>query len=321
MYSIQVTVKGRSEEEAREIGALLEVALQHLSAGLDLSPLRSIIVAADFDAELATIRTSSGNPVTYTKEEYARAYAKLVHLVKDGQFEMVLVLDPFIVDTLMSSKEDSVRFGLHMIRHELCHVHDGHVKSKCLSEYWLKHKLSGVAGFFFPIAEGIWSEYYATRHSTGTADQNSILNYVENLAEGLDRTKKIITEEITNYRTPGADLDHLVNTAIRHGGFLLTSAAYVHGYLAGLQQDLDSLSPQTDRLLKGSYFLSTWKKMGQVLTNMHDAYPSQWKSLSVYDGLMELAGEFFTGMGLEFEELPDKQVYVHVPYSPDTMPG
>ncbi len=310
----QVIIKGHPPKETHVLKTVIrDLVVRLRKQPLDLARLESIIITKDYEGELATFQTVSGNPLVYTNEEYARGHGQVVSQVRDGELSMTVLLDDVLCRKLLSAQEDSVRFAIHMLHHELCHVHDINHKSRCLSKYWLNYRVHGLDAHLLPIAMGIWDEYFACRYSAGTADTTSVSNYVSSLADAVRRTRNLVKETIREYRTD-LDIGRLMEVALRHGGFLLKTAAYVHGYLAGLGQSMKALSPQMNEILQNSYFKSIWEQMGNDLQKMHDSYPN-WDSLEIFDGLKRLVNEFFVGSGLEFEEMPDGQVFLHVPFT------
>jgi hypothetical protein len=80
--------------------------------------------------------------------------------------------------------------------------------------------------------------------------------------------------------------------------FLAKSAAYVLGYMDGLNMSLEELSAETSERLSGSYFEPTFNAMHEALREMRQRYPDGWQDLDIYDGLAEALERYYVAMGL-----------------------
>ena len=135
---LQISVKGLEPEKAQAIGNAVEQVLHSLpevGCSLDLRRMHRIIITTDFAGELSEIsqQNPSRNKVTYTKEEYGEAVAQVLLLPKGNGLEVVPVLSAGIVAPLVINEEtdealDGFRLALHLLHHELCHVHDNNQK-------------------------------------------------------------------------------------------------------------------------------------------------------------------------------------------------
>jgi hypothetical protein len=102
--------------------------------------------------------------------------------------------------------------------------------------------------------------------------------------------------------------------------FLAKSAAYVLGYMDGLNMSLEELSAETSERLSGSYFEPTFNAMHETLREMRQRYPDGWQDLDIYDGLAEALERYYVAMGLVLSTTKDGQTYVDVPLRPETTP-
>lgn len=179
---------------------------------------------------------------------------------------------------------------------------------------------SGKDVYIGPLAEACWSEYIANLMSSPTADAASVGGMTESLGDGIIRTKPDINNEILAYRVRCIDLQQLLGTFQRHGVFLAKSAAYVLGYMDGLNVSLEELSAETSERLCGSYFEPTWNAMHEALRAMRQHYPDDWQDLGIYDELAEALERYYVEMGLVLSTTDDGQTYVDVPFRPETTP-
>lgn len=325
---LQITVKGIPEKLAHDIGnSLIDVINAFANDGhvLDFRRMHRIIVTNDFAAELAELSkvTASRNPITHTTEEYAIAVAKVLLLPRGSEIEILPVVSANVAAGLVSEdpsyyQSETFRSTLHLIHHELCHVHDDNKKIDAFPEVILKQSYEGKDKYVRSLAEIFWSEYIANRLSSSTASISFATAMTVNLTDAIPRTKLLVNQEIRAYRRH-ADLNRLLDYFEHHGDFLPKAAAYACGYLDGLGISLRELSAEAEEMLNGSYFEQTWGAMRIALTEMYSSYPELWTSMSVYDPLAAAIEAYYGEMGLFLSSLPDGGVYVGVPFRPETI--
>lgn len=317
--------------------AVLKVVstLKRSGGGLDLRRMHRIIVAEDFAEELAELSaaTASGEPITHTDEEYAVAVAKVMILPRGEDYEIVPVISAHYALALLSpgdadeDVEEDTEFSsselfdivLHGLHHELCHVHDYNKAIDAFGTLMLSPYYTGKDVYLYPLAEACWSEYIADFLSSPTADAVWLGLMTNNFGNAIVRTKPQIDSEILAYRHHG-DLGRLLDVFQRHGVFLAKSAAYILGYVDGLNTSLGDLSAETSERLAGSYFESTWNAMHESLREMRQRYPNDWRDPSVYDGLAVALERYYAEMGLILSTTGDGQTYVDIPFRPETTP-
>jgi len=288
--------------------------------------MHRIIVTNNFAGELAELSTAtaSGNPIEYTNEEYAVAVAKVLLLPRGDEIEILPVVSANIAAGLVAedhSHYDSeiFRSALHIIHHELCHVHDNNKKIDAFPEVLLKKRHAGKDKYIRSLADGCWSEYIANRLSSSTAKINLAAFMTSNFTDAIPRTKALVNDAIRAYRIH-SDVGRLLDYFERHGHFLPTAAASACGYLDGLGVPLRDLSAEAEETLNGSYFEETWGAMRSALNEMHSSYPDRWKSMSVYDSLAVAIEAYYGEMGLFLSNRPGGAIYVGVPFRQETMP-
>jgi len=319
---LQISVKGLSTEIAQSISNAI-AGIVHAFVGseqfLDFRRMHRIIVASNLAAELAELSndTASRAPITHTNEEYAVAVAKVLMLPREGTIEIVPVVSAQLAQDLVlnessSSENDRFRTAVHLIHHELCHVHDDNKKIDAFPGVFLKHSYTGKDRLIRPLAETCWAEYIANRLSSATAPECFIANIVASFADAITRTKDLFDNEILAYRQH-ADIDRLLGCFERHCGYLIKIASYTCGYLDGLNLNLHEISADTENVLRGSYIEQTWHVLRKSLVEMNSLYPARWDSLTVFDLLADVVEAFYGKMGIVLSDLPNGKVYVAVP--------
>jgi hypothetical protein len=319
----QITIKGLEEKPATDIGnAVSEVinAIHQVDEILDFRRMHRIILTADFAKELEELSssTASGNPITHTNEEYAVTVAKVMLLPRGEEFEILPIINANVAaalvrENLADKEKDSFRNVVHLLHHELFHVHDDNKKIDAFPQIMLRHRYTGKDMFIRPLADTCWSEYVANLLSSPTVTEGVVRDLTECFAEAITRTKPAIDRAILSYRFH-ADLDHLLSVFQRHGEFLIKTAAYTLGYVDGLEKSLSDLNAEAAKVLSGSYFEPTWNAMHAALKEMYTKYPDNWKGLEVYDDLAAVAEDYYASMGLVLSTTEDGRAYVTVPF-------
>lgn len=295
--------------------------------------MHRIVVAKDFAGELAelSVSTASGDPITHTDEGYAVAVAKVMILSHGEDYEIVPVISAHYALALLAPEDAEVdensEFSpselfdmiLHGLHHEICHVHDDNKTIDAFGNLMLSPYYMGKDVYIYPLAAACWSEYIADFISSSTADALSLNLTTNSFGDAIERTKPHIDSEILAYRHHG-DLERLLASFQRHGVFLAKSAAYVFGYIDGLNRPLGELSVEASERLSGSYFESTWNAMHEALREMRQHYPNDWQDPSVYDNLATVLERYYVEMGLVLSTTDAGQTYVRVPFRPETTP-
>lgn len=324
----QIIIKGVQSELANNIGnAIFEVmAVFEQEDQIDFRRLHRIIVTTDLPKELEELsgNTASGNPITYTEEEYAIGVAKVLILPCENEFEILLIINANVTAALVPEEPEgyqtkNFRGALHLLHHELCHIHDANKKLDALNDVMLKQRYIGKDIFIRPLAEICWSEYIANYLSSSTADDHSLKSMTDMLSDAIGRTKQSIDSEIYSYRYHG-DLGRLMDLFQRHGEFLAKTAAYTLGYIDGLDKKLQELSIEAHDQLSDSYFQPVWNLMQKALRNMRASYPDGWTGSDIFDELACAIEDYYAIMGLILSTTKDGRAYVDIPFNPETTP-
>jgi hypothetical protein len=327
--NLQITIKGLQTELATSIANAIGeavIAFKQADEDLDFRRMYRIVITTDFSGELAELSgsTASGNPIRHTDEEYAVAVAKVLILPRGEEFEILLIVNGYVAAALVPEdpegyQTERFRTVLHLLHHELCHVHDGNKKIDAFREEILCHRYRGKDLFIRPLAEVCWSEYIANYLSSSTANDDSLMATTDFLVDAIKRTKSCIDTEIISYRYHG-ELDRLMSVFQRHGEFLAKTAAYTLGYIDGLNKELAEFSITAHNHLSGSYFEPIWTAMQTALRNMRGLYPDAWTEISVFDGLASVIENYYARMGLVLSTTEDGQTYIDIPFRPETTP-
>jgi hypothetical protein len=332
---VEISVRGFSDDEAQKIRAALKAVMERFSDSLDYRRMTRIIVTTEFAEDLAELLgdTSCEQFSTHTNEDYAVAVAKVLTLPHEEDYEIVPVfghqyMTSFLHPNIESTEEvedtglapaDFFRMSVHGVHHELSHVHDENKKLDVFNVPALSTSYVGKEQYTYSLAEACWSEYITNFFSSASADAASVNAMVDNFHYAIVHTKPSIDREILSYRTQ-RDLLKPLNSFERHGVFLAKSAAYILGYVDGLNRSLYHISQEASELLEGSYFESTWKVMHKSLLEMRQLYPNNWQDPSIYDSLASAMANYYADMGLVLSTTPRGEAYLDLPFRPETTP-
>lgn len=342
---LEVQVKGLSDELAYMLSeGIMKVVstLEQIGEGLDLRRMHRIIVAEDFAGELTELSAStiSGEPITHTDEDYAIGVAKVTILPLSEDYEIVPVIsanyatalltpamdvdedtnadsDDELGEGTVSTSSDLFEFVLNGLHHELCHVHDYNKHIDAFGPLIVSYR-EGKDIYIRPLAEACWAEYFADLISSTTVPLAWLGGMAESFSDAIVRTKPHLDKEILAFRHHG-DVGRLVDEFQRHAGFLVKSAAYILGYVDGLNMSLDEISAETSEHLVGSYFEPTWNAMHKALQEMYQPYPDAWRDPSVYDGLAAVIDRYYVDMGMILSTTSEG-IHANFPFTPETTP-
>lgn len=305
LANINVHIDGLSEVESLIILENIKKLIKSYF-NLDLRRLVKIIVSTDLDKEVDKLTHSSNKDFKSTYLTKNRSYAKVVILPNSSDFDMVLVLRNDFVRCL-NHKHDGESLllyedAIHIFHHEMVHVHDNNKKIDAFPLQMKEHKYSGKQKITYPFAMMCWSEYIANYISSETAVHSKIPSVLfDSLIENMKNLRENSRNEILAYRT-NRDIQKLMDSLNKQFEALLKNAAYLIGYLHGLNITPDVLSDHNWYELERSYFFKTWKKMQSSFLNMREFYPDGWVNIKVYDELASCIEEFYKRMGIKLIE-------------------
>lgn len=280
--------------------------LRRESPWLDFTSLKSIVFHRDYEQGLRDASIRAGRDLIPTREPGGLSFAMLVHAADSCE----LVADAALALGLLSQDSPHSDVSVSTLRHELCHVDDFQRKSRLWKSEWLKERVRGMRATFFPMAESLWSEYYANRVSDGPL-ADAYLTGEEDMLVGAirDATQEIETA-ILAFRL-SHDISALALTASRKVSFVGLSMGYVLGRYAA--RDLSA--PRTAVLREalqasglGEAFTASRAELDRLFQSR-----SSWSSTDDLAGLERIWVQVMRGFGLWFEEISPGRVYINVP--------
>ena len=279
-------------------------------ANLNLQRLKEVIITSEFEKEIAKRTPYNNNRVL--KDD--TSLAKVLTLPSKEGFEMVMVLRLSLIKTLLSKDTQSLNYAdaLHVLHHELCHVHDNNNKIDQFEDIMKKERYKGKNAFIYPIAEACWSEYIANVLSSSSA-KNSLMpqNYATALELSIREKEHTIQTEVMVFKSNKNRTD-VLDSVKGEIESLLKSASYVLGYMHGMGKSLEEISYDTNYLVETSYFKDIWEVLAYELRSMLEVYPYGWVNLNIYRNLAFAIEAFFNQMGVVLMEDEKKELYFKV---------
>lgn len=287
-------------------------------SNLDLRRLIKIIVTPNLNEEIATLtkskESSTNNSVYLTKND---SFAKVVILPHDNNFDMVLVMRSDFIECLNHKSKKTCLMtyedAAHVFHHELVHVHDNNKRIDLFPEDIKEHHYEGVKQITYPLVQLCWGEYIANYISSESAARSLFPTVLaQSLVKNIKEVRFNMQNEILAYRT-NQDRDKLFASFKLQIQMLLKNAAYLLGYMHGMNKTLEEICDQSAYDLELSYFNTTWEAMSKELLNMRHLYPDAWSSLAIYNPLANLFEQFSLYLGVKLFENENRELCFDVP--------
>lgn len=305
LANIDVHVDGLTEVESLIILENIQKLIKSYF-NLDLRRLSKIIVTTDLENEVNRLTNEVDKDFKSTYLTKNRSYAKVVILPNSNDFEMVLVLRNDFVKCL-NHKHDGESLvlhedAIHIFHHEMVHIHDNNKKIDAFPQEMRSHSYYGKRKITYPLAMICWSEYICNYISSESAVHSQIPSILFNsLIENIHHLRDNARNEILAFRT-NKDINKLTKSLNVQIEALLKNAAYLIGYLQGLNMTIEQLSDHNTLELEKSFFFKTWQQMNAHLHNMRELYPDAWVSVKVFEELAHSFELLYERVGIKLLE-------------------
>lgn len=297
------------EDNDNACNAILDLSTR-LTADLNIQTLDEIVIPEDFTAQILSFQAMHGlQEVGHTDSEEGRAMGKTMHYKDDSELVQVIFLDKSLAVCFFRDDEELKNTAIHLLHHELCHVHDT----------WRRSSISG----FDDIEEGrgtgvdficrvhanvCWSEYISSRLSVQTVHDADDLQ-VPFLLDMIPHVNNIIIDHIDGYRRSG-DVDGLFKTVQLESSKVLKIASIVIGNLQGLNNP--AITDLVLQYVQEADFISVWEHLWQAFQHLMDIYPS-WLDYEVYENLSSAVLHYWNTLGIYPRDTLDGGLYISVP--------
>jgi hypothetical protein len=244
-----------------------------------LDSLERVIISDDFSNEVKKIQ------VEYLKSPSGHsegAIAIVIHKIEGDKIIQTIILSEYVIDKLLS--EDFYLDAYHTIHHELCHVHDEYQR-------FVMNKINGsrtteisqLDELLIQMSGAIWSEYIAVMLSLnslyiidnkihmfgGDFHIEYLLRLIDSSYNEIKKAKEIYMED--------NDLSNFFLLVRRETSILFRIAASTIGYTEGLRKNQTIDCDIADKLIRETYFYSSWVELKNSLDLLFCKYPN-WKS-------------------------------------------
>ncbi|MFA6062861.1 MAG: hypothetical protein WC736_09695 [Gallionella sp.] len=307
-----------TEESATQFARLIGEYIRELSCYFDLSQLDGLTVA--FDYRTALLNLDRGYESSYQltpSDNHVVGIAMTPSVIRDGILKSHIVLNAALAIALKSPDHEHYNLALHTLAHECAHVEIDHRFNTVFPGVLLKKVYVDAHDYCrWKIILACWGEYAATWRSAKIG--NDPTSYYEEAFVGiLNQARPNANEFIKAYRTH-CDIGRVMSEVYGIYGDLMKFAAYLLGNMEGQQISLDDL-PITKKELEGHWFKPYFNKLGTLCKHISIEY-GQWKDISNFEAIGDLADELVTCNGVILSHLEDGRLYVDIPCSSETMP-
>ncbi|PXZ04336.1 hypothetical protein [Gilliamella apicola] len=312
-----ISLKGFGDENtANLIGNFTSTVIKELEKEykLNISKLKKILITYDFETALDEIAKEYGyESSSYTNNEHVTAIAQLQpKLDNTGLYsEFTLVLNITFFYELFN-KDGSISFDnisniIHMMHHELIHVHE---KNECkfdagklVDEYDNSILMTSIKS---------WSEFLANHMSSKTATPELIKKDLYNLETALIEVPKEIEFFVKKYKTGILSLDDMHFNVTQRIKLITSLYGYAFGYISAIEISPELYSSSLLDLLKTTKLSSLLKDLGKCfleLTNLFNQ--GELSDYNMFENANKTVLSIYELFGLSLER-QDKGLYVHV---------
>ena len=308
-----------TEEDARHFGERIMDWTRLFSKSLDLSRLERVIVAGDYRAALADVRSGSAHlpAPDPTANEYGEGKAMSLPVVRDGELWSVVVMWTPILLPLNDHGEKAQSAALQPFLHELIHVDDLQFFARTYPGGWTAAKPRGDRDAKLQrIALRCESEYSAQRRSAWLWPEHG-LAFLEMLDGAMKEIDSQLIEARRAYRLHG-DMAAYWSIVAARATFLFQTIGYALGHgdwLAWKAAEHPELAARYEQGLREASQLPTGWLIDACRRAVQPIYTlEKWEGLEVCDPLIAVLEQFLNQYGMYTRET-EAGMYVDMPYT------
>jgi hypothetical protein len=318
---IQLSLQGFADKPSAErFGDLVAETVRSISRYINLERLDGITVAFDYDRALAGLDRGykPSQPLTRTGTEQLVGVAMTPAVLRQGAVKAHMVFHAPFVMCLEECEDATPAFcqAFYLVAHECGHVEDLKHRDEAFPGTILQRPFSDAEeAVLHPIAEVLWEEYAASRASAIFGEELTTI-YEKSFTTALSVAYEKGNSAIRSFRSH-RDVRCVLQEAGNPVCEPLRTAAYLLGHLDGLDSDIDQL-PETREQLEKSPYKTFIRRLERSLRELW-RLRGHWASPAEFDLLKEIAREVLADGGMIIRWLPDGQLYVDIPFSPETI--
>lgn len=308
-----------SPEAARKFADTLHLYLQVIGQYLDLERLDAVSVAYNYTDALASVdRGIQGTaPLTATAAAYGQGVAMTPTVLRDGVVKAHMVYDATVLRGI-----EGVEFNrelLYLIAHECGHVHDLKARDEAFPNVMMQTRYSNLRrNVLGSTAVSCWEEYAACYFSAQFSMDETADNLVQIFIGAASDARGRANESMQRYRLHG-DIPVVVREVAAEYGNTLKFAAYLLGHLHGLGMTLADHTAASE-FISGHWCADFINRLDSALATLMARY-GEWSDIEEFSILETVAEDLLQDGGIAITEVSDEEVFVQIPFTPDTMPA
>jgi hypothetical protein len=318
--SIPVSLRGFADAaHAERFGHKIANTVRALSRYIDVERLDGITVAFDYDNALAELDRGyeASRALTRTNDDGLVGVAMTPAVMRNGVVKAHLVFYAPMVLPLEDTEDAKFRQAAYLVAHECGHIEDLKRRDERFPGNILQRRITDYEeGIIEQFVDSLWDEYAACRVSAIFGEDQTPV-YEESLVSVATGARDRANAAIRDYRLHG-DIHRVLGEAGQPLWQPLRLAAYLYGHLDGLGLDMTAV-PRAQALLSESPFTESVYRVRDALRHLWSRR-DEWVSLSEFDALREIGRDSLADGGIILRRIQDGQLYVDVPFSPETMP-
>lgn len=280
---------------------------------MDFRRFKNIIITSNFNRDITRITSLATTSFKNDYKSNRNSYAEVLTIPKDDDFELYLVIkSDFARNITKRHDKQEYKDAIHVIHHELAHIHDNNKKIDVFKELMKTSKYKGISSITYPLAESCWSEYIANFISSQSAIDTKYPKMIaETLIEKIEIAQRDIKTSLLAYKINNKR-DDLIETSILQIDSILKSASYLLGYLNGMKITLAEIDDEIDLKIETSYFKDFWEIFKHEIASIHQLYPHGFVNLNIYKNLASYIEIFYSQMGLVLDEDEKGRLKIHI---------
>lgn len=318
--SIPVSLRGFADAaHAERFGHTIANTVRALSRHIDVERLDGITVAFDYDNALAEFDRGyeASRALTRTNDDGLVGVAMTPAVMRNGVVKAHLVFYAPMVLPLEDSEDAKFRQAVYLVAHECGHIEDMKRRDERFPGNILQRRITdSEEAILEQFVDSLWDEYAACRVSAIFGEDQTAV-YEESFVSIATGARERANAAIRNYRLHG-DIRRVLEEAGQPLWQPLRLAAYLYGHLDGLGLDSTAV-PGALALLSESPFVEFVYRVRDALRHLWSRR-HEWGSLSEFDALREIGRDSLADGGIILRRLHDGQLYVDIPFRPETMP-
>jgi hypothetical protein len=291
--------------------------IKAIDSGIKLDNLKHIFVPKDYTNELIDFQRKHGLKEGHTSNEMGLGFAMTLPIKnEDNTKEYVIFIRPEIMVALCSFNgkvlnTKAQQLAQNLIYHELCHVSDMNYQDE-IFERKESEQLDILSQILYRTSLFIWEEYYAYRKAASLFPPSDL--YIDHFFETITWVEEETIKLIQKF-DQDQDMDSFMQKFCEITGFLFRTAAGLHGNLKGIptsdEQDREKLLALICDEISNSYFLNTFKELGENLDKLFNSYP-KWNGLMELEHINKIIMNAWNSLGIYPERIDKETIWVGI---------